>query len=396
MSGTMYKTFDVAVIGAGSIGSSVAYFNAKKGAQVVLIDAGDIAQSTSSRSDGNVLVCDKQPGFDAIFAKASQDMFPELSRELDYDLEWKQKGSLFLTETEEEFEIASKFCRDMKECGISMRMMDQKEIQDDEPLLAKDIYGGLETISDGSVYPIGLAYGLALGAEKKGAILSLHNRVTDIEKQEDAFRIETENGTILARNVVDACGVWAPAIGAMVGLPIPIRPRQGQILVSEQTFQVARRKVHEFGYMLTKFQSGSYRRPVSERVEKHGVAFVFEPTASHNFLIGSSRAFAGEDISSEIEVMKAMAERAIRFFPVIADIKVIRSYSGLRPYTPDHMPIVSGTPVEGFYIAAGHEGDGIGLAPITGKVMADMIAGEAPFMDLSPLRYDRFFSKEER
>ena len=61
--------------------------------------------------------------------------------------------------------------------------------------------------------------------------------------------------------------------------------------------------------------------------------------------------------------MKAMAERAIRFFPVIADIKVIRSYSGLRPYTPDHMPIVSGTPVEGFYIAAGHEGDGIGLFP---------------------------------
>ena len=88
--------------------------------------------------------------------------------------------------------------------------------------------------------------------------------------------------------------------------------------------------------------------------------------------------------------MKAMAERAIRFFPVIADIKVIRSYSGLRPYTPDHMPIVSDTPVDGFYIAAGHEGDGIGLSPITGKVMADMIAGETSFMDLSPLRFDRF------
>lgn len=54
------------------------------------------------------------------------------------------------------------------------------------------------------------------------------------------------------------------------------------------------------------------------------------------------------------------------------------------------MPIVSGTPVPGFYIAAGHEGDGIGLSPITGKVIADMIAGDEPFMDLSPLSYDRF------
>lgn len=163
----MGKAYDVAVIGAGAIGSSVAYFNAKKGASVVLIDAGDIAQSTSSRSDGNVLVCDKQPGFDALFAKASQDMFEGLSKELDYDFEWKQRGSLFLTETEEEFQMASEFCESMKKCGIPMRMMDQKEVQDDEPYLAKDVYGGLETMSDGSVYPIGLTYGMALGAEKR-------------------------------------------------------------------------------------------------------------------------------------------------------------------------------------------------------------------------------------
>ena len=140
--------------------------------------------------------------------------------------------------------------------------------------------------------------------------------------------------------------------------------------------------------MLTKFQSGTYQRPVSEKVERNGVAFVFEPTAAGNFLIGSSRKFAGEDIRSDIEVMEALAERAVRFFPVMKNIKVIRSYSGLRPYTPDHMPIISDTPVSGFYIAAGHEG--IGLSPITGKVMADMIAGKEPFMNLEPLSYKRF------
>lgn len=386
----MSQIYDVAVIGAGAIGTSCAYYNAKKGARVIVIDAGDIAESTSSRSDGNILVCDKQPGFDALFAKASQDMFPGLEDELDYKIEWKQKGSLYLTETEEEFEIASQFCSDMNKCKIQMRMLDHKEVLEDEPYLARDLYGGLETISDGSVYPIGLAYGMALAAERLGAALSLHNPVQNVRQEGNYFTIECTEGTVLAKNVIDACGVRAPVIGKMVGLDIPIEARQGQILVSEQTFQVARRKVHEFGYMLTKFQSGEYERPVSERIKRNEVAFVFEPTASNNFLIGSSRSFVGEDIRSDIDVMQALAERAIRFFPVIAGIKVIRSYSGLRPFTPDHMPIVSDTPVKGFYIAAGHEGDGIGLSPITGKSMAEIIAGEQTFMDLSPLSYKRF------
>lgn len=389
----MKQMYDVAVIGAGAIGSSVAYYNTKKGANVILIDAGDIAESTSSRSDGNILVCDKQPGFDAKYAKASQDMFPRLEKELGYDIEWKQKGSLYLMETEEEFEIASKFCDDMNKDGIQMRMLDHKEILEDEPYLANDLYGGLETISDGSVYSVGLVYGFALAAEGNGATLSLHNAVIDIKKEENFFIIKSENGEIYAKNIVNACGVRAPYIGEMVGLTIPIKARQGQILVSEQTFQVARRKVHEFGYMLTKFQTSNYKRVVSERVKRNEVAFVFEPTASNNFLIGSSRSFVGENISSEIDVMQALAERAIRFFPVIADIKVIRAYSGLRPFTPDHMPIVSDTPVSGFYIAAGHEGDGIGLSPITGKVMADIIAKEETFMDLTPLSYGRFIDK---
>ena len=148
-----------------------------------------------------------------------------------------------------------------------------------------------------------------------GAVLSLHNRVRGIRRDGDAFILDTQNGEIAAKNIVDACGVWSPVIGQMVGLTIPIQARQGQILVSEQTFQVARRKVHEFGYMSTKFQSDGYQRPVSERVEKYGVAFVFEPTASNNFLIGSSRTFAGEDTRSSIEVMKAMAERVHPVLP---------------------------------------------------------------------------------
>ncbi|MCI1721902.1 MAG: FAD-binding oxidoreductase [Lachnospiraceae bacterium] len=389
----MIKSADVVVIGSGVIGASVAYFNAKSGAKVILIDRGDMAEGTSSKSDGNILVCDKMPGFDAKFAKASQDMFGPLSKELDFDIQWHQRGSLYIVEDEEQYEIAAKFCKDMVACGLPMRMMDKYEIHQDERYLADDLYGGLETACDGSLYPIGLCYGYALGAKKMGAELLFHNPVTGIDRDGNGFLVHSEQCDVAAKYVVDCAGVWSPVIGRMVGLEIPIQARQGQILVSEQTFRVARRKVHEFGYMLTKFGSSNYKRKVSERVERNGVAFVFEPTASNNFLIGSSRSFVGEDISNDIEVMQALAERAIRFFPVIRNIKVIRGYSGLRPFTPDHLPIVSDTPVPGFYIAAGHEGDGIGLSAITGKSIADMIAGRPTFMDLSPVSYNRFLKQ---
>ena len=160
----MSRVYDTAVIGAGVIGAAVSYYTALDGADVIVIDKGDIAEGTSSKSDGNVLVCDKMPGFDSMLAKMSQDMYPQLEKELDYPIEWRRKGSLYLCETQEELEIARDYCSRMAAQGIPMRMMDQKDIQADEPYLAKDLPGGIETACDGSLYPIGLSYGNALTA----------------------------------------------------------------------------------------------------------------------------------------------------------------------------------------------------------------------------------------
>jgi len=121
-----------------------------------------------------------------------------------------------------------------------------------------------------------------------------------------------------------------------------------------------------------------------------GIAFIFEPTLSDNFLIGSSRAFVGFYTQVSIEVMKGLAERAIRFFPILKDIHVIRAYAGLRPYVEDHLPIISKVDeVPGFYIAAGHEGDGIGLSQITGKLISQIIIGEETTLPIDNLSINR-------
>jgi sarcosine oxidase subunit beta len=386
------RSADVVVIGGGVVGTAIAYFLARKNIDVILVEKGAITAGTSGRCEGDVLVCDKTPGFDSRLTRLSQDLFPQIANELDDDIGWTQKGSLLAIENEAEMEAAKTLCAQLAAEGLPVRILDKYEVHEDEPYLAPDIVGGMETDCDGSLNPMALAYGLVNGVKKLGAKVLTHRAVTGIglDANGGVERVVTESEEILAKRVVNAAGVWAAEIGKLVGLDIPIKPRQGQMLVAEHTFPVARRKVMEFGYMMAKFDSEGYVRQVTPDMKKYGVALVFEPTEAQNFLIGSSRRFVGMDTSCHIDVLRALAQRAIRFFPVIKDIKVIRSYAGLRPFTPDHLPIISETEVPGFYVAAGHEGDGIGLSLITGKLISQMICDEAPEIPIEALKLSRF------
>jgi D-hydroxyproline dehydrogenase subunit beta len=104
---------------------------------------------------------------------------------------------------------------------------------------------------------------------------------------------------------------------------------------------------------------------------------VVESTRSGTLLLGSSRELVGYDRGVSLKVAAAITARAMRFFPCLAGLRAIRSYAGLRPFSPDHLPIIG--PVagaEGLYVATGHEGAGIGLAPATGRMIAQWVAGQ--------------------
>src|SRR5699024_10921507 len=159
---------------------------------------------------------------------------------------------------------------------------------------------------------------------------------------------------VRAQKVVNAAGVWAPFIGEMVDIDIPIVPRKGHILVASREKPVMFRNMMEFGYLMNKF---GRERIADERTSTHGVATGMERDESTYFVLGSIRQFVGYDSSIDIQVVQTIDKRAVRFFPKMDDFKIIRSYTGLRPFTKDHLPIVSAVEeVPGFYIAAGHEG----------------------------------------
>lgn len=391
----MKQHCDVLIIGGGIIGSAIAYYVSKCGREVTLLERGELASGTSSRCDGNILAIDKDPGFDSQMSLESQKLVDQLAKELRYSFEYRAPGSILVCESEEEMIAAEKWVKQQKDVGLPFRMLDRQDIRQESPYFADDLLGGLECATDSTVNPYLLSFSLLDEAKRQGTDVHLHTEVRSIRKDgTGVFVVETNKGTFTANKVVNAAGVWSPIIGEMLDVKIPIQPRKGHIIVASRQEPVGMRKVMEFGYLISKFGG---KRHVDEETEKYGVALVFEPTESQNFLIGSSRQFVGFQTKVDTSVIKCIAKRAIRFYPKMADMLLIRTYAGLRPWTADHLPIISHVEeVPGFYIAAGHEGDGISLAAITGKLIAEMIEEKKTTVPIESLSHNRFRERVER
>lgn len=385
------KSYEVAVIGGGIVGSAVAYYIAESGLDCILIEKDDIASGTSSKCDGNVTIVDKDPGFDSQMSLVSQELLTDLHGKLEIPFEYRAHGSILVCDNDDEMQAATDWVKTQNEQGLKFNVLDQKDIRNESPYFAEDIPGGLECETDSLINPYLFCYSLIDKAKRNfGLAVKTHAAVTNIRREAAGdFTIETVNGEVRAQKIVNAAGVWAPFIGKMVGLEIPIVPRKGHIIVGSREKPVMMRNMMEFGYLMNKFER---ERIADERTATHGVATVLEPTESQNFLLGSSRQFVGYDSSIDIQVVETIARRALRFFPKMHDFKIIRSYTGFRPFTEDHLPIVSSVEeVPGFYIAAGHEGDGISLATGTGKLMEEIINEKSEtIIPTAPLRYDRF------
>lgn len=383
---------DAIVIGGGVIGTSVLYYLAVNGVKGTLLETKELASGSSGKCDGNIQCGDAKPGTDLEFVRLGQKLFPQVAAQLQMDIQWKKETSLMVFETEEELEAGKKFVKEQQDKGQEIRYLDQKELLECEPKLARDLPGGCQFKNDGRVNPMLLTIGLANEARRLGASVKEGGEVIGIERdlQSGLYTVKTKTDEYVSPIVINAAGVWAPKIGDFLGIHIPIIPRQGQVLVTEAEESLSSQSVTEFGYLMTKYGNEKYKRRVTSDMEKFGVAMVVEPTEAGNYLIGSSRQFCGFDVKTNARVVKALAQRAMRFFPEIQNMSIIRTYAGLRPYTKDQRAIISETDLKGFYVAAGHEGGGITQSLITGKLMSEILLGQKTCIDPVPFSLSRF------
>ena len=255
-----------------------------------------------------------------------------------------------------------------------------------EPSLSEGIRGCTYSPLDGQVNPIALALAFLRGAEEKGARIFPHTGVKGFSLQSDRIvNVTTAAGTIETRTVVNAAGVHAPEIGRMLGVEIPIKPRRGQLVVTEACAPLLRRGLLSAKYLAAKYNPGL--------AETGQLGVSLEQTKTGGFLLGSTREFVGFDRRTTGSALQRIAVQTSKILPALRDLRVIRAFAGLRPSTPDGLPILGPVPhVQGLFMAAGHEGDGIALSPITGQIIAEWIAEGSPSMDVSPFNAERFFT----
>lgn len=380
---------DVLVIGAGIIGCSIAYHLARRKLHVVLLERGDIASGSSGACDGLVFLQSKKPGIHLELAMESRRRFDKLAQELPTPIEYKKTGGMVVVETEDEMAAMERYVKSQQQIGLDVQLLTADQASRLESQLAGNLLGAAYSPLDGQVNPIALTLGFALGAKDLGARLITGSSVFGIETIANRVSaVETDAGRIETDVVVNAAGAYAPEIGNLLDVAIPIQPRRGQIIVTESCPPLINHCMISAKYIAAKYNP--------EIAHGSGEGISIEQTENGNLLLGSTREFVGYDKRTTISAIQRIAAKTAMVIPALERMNVIRAFAGLRPYTPDGLPILG--PVEGisgFFMAAGHEGDGIALSPITGELIAQMIATGRSDFPLQAFHLSRFDTQGE-
>jgi D-hydroxyproline dehydrogenase subunit beta len=408
---------DVVVVGAGIVGAAVARELAVRGVQVTLLDRGAVSSGTTGLGEGNVLCSDKDAGPELELARAGLALYGELEARLGDEARIRRKGALIVHTDDATWAAEPERLRAMAIAGA--RLVGADEVREREPELTGNVHGASLFPEDLQCDPRAIARALAREAAQAGATIREGCAVEAIAVGGDnephvgggdeprvggAVKPRLGRGDepvvrpgtagrgvtvlvagderIAARAVVIAAGPWSAPLAASAGLRLPLEPRKGQLVrLAAPAPDLVRHKVVDAAYM----------RSVASTDAALQVSTVVETTFDGDVLVGSSRERRGFDTSVDPAVSEAMVERAARLFPRLNRLAPAAAWAGLRPWLPDNRPAIGPSEaVPGVWLATGHEGAGVALGPVTGRLIAQLYTGEPPLVDPAPFQPDRF------
>ncbi|PHR72093.1 MAG: FAD-dependent oxidoreductase [Arcobacter sp.] len=389
----MKKNKKIVIVGGGIIGASIAWHLCKKGYQPTIIEKNFVLDKGSSGAcEGLMFLQSKKPGIHLNMAMKSIDLFEAIQKDLDIDIEFERKGGIVLIHSKREMEILDTYIAKQKASGADIEMLDAKTVKEMVPEVAYDIKGGSFSKNDAIVNPLNLTHGFLQACIKMGAVLHQNCKITAIDTKGGVVRVvKTTKGDFQADLVINAAGAYGANIAKMVGLDVPLEPRKGEILVT-----TAKRKILNYPLLSATYIAAKYDPEIAAK----GTGFAIEQVPNGNILIGSTREFVGFNRDSTIKALQSITASIAHTLPGLGNLNIIRDFAGLRPYTPDGLPLIGEhEKVKGFFFACGHEGDGITLCAITGKVVSEMINEEEVEFDMShfhPARFDKKGKKNDK
>jgi D-hydroxyproline dehydrogenase subunit beta len=334
-----------------------------------VVVAEGICQGATAAGMGHLVVMDDSPAQFAL-TRSGVDLWHVLAPALPTNAEFDPCGTLWLAADDEQFAIAGRRCEYYRAKGVRARLIGPMELMDLEPQLTGDLAGALLVPGDAVVYqPVATRFLLAC-AERDGARLE-RGEVTAVEADGVSLR---DGRRLDARRVVLAGGVRSSSLLAGLG----VRPRKGHLIITDRYPGFVRHQLVELGYLASAHGGAD-----------ESVAFNVQPRRNGQLLIGSSRQFDIDDPAVEPRVLDRMVRLAERYLPDITRLNALRCWTGFRPATADHLPLIGRAP-NGVWCATGHEGLGITTAPATARLLVELMRGETPHIAPEPFAADRF------
>jgi hydrogen cyanide synthase HcnC len=391
---------DVVVVGGGVIGCATAYYAARRGLRVTLVDQPKPGRATSASAGGLWPIGESAglgcgvilyktllakgdvaegPGPEQLpktfidFAMQSNGMFPQLAEELrldaGMDIELEATSLLFLMYDESDVTFARALVDTFPGGREAIDWLSPDEVAAAEPALTRELCGALRFRGDDQVNPYKTADALRAGAVRHGARLLTHTEVTGIEVADGrVVAVRTAAERLPTGIVVNAAGAWAREVGQMVGLDVPVRPIRGQIVCTTA--------------LPPTFTACLSTTDCYLAQKHHG-----------EIIIGSTTEDVGFDSGVTPNAIQTLCAGAVRAVPGLAEINVKRVWSGLRPGSPDELPVLGSVEgLLGYLNACGHFRTGIVTAPLTGSMLAGLMMGEKPSYPVEPFLLSRFKS----
>jgi len=360
--------FDVGIIGGGVVGCAIAYNLARLGEKdVVVFEKQYPGAGSTGRCGAGVR---QQWGLEmnCRLARGSVKIFEQLSSELGVDIEFRQGGYLVLAHTEKQLEQFERNVSLQNSLGIPSRVITVEEALEIVPYLNPEVFiAATFCPTDGHANPLLTNYAYAKAAERLGVKIMKFTEVTGVERLNGVFRLRTNRGDFEVGCLVNAAGGYSKPVAAMVGVDLPTYSERHQILVTAPVPRM-------FDCMVISFTSGIYVQQVPHGSFVLGIAEDEEP---------------GYNTNSSWQFLEHVAREVTSILPVFGELSVVRQWAGLYNKTPDSQPIL-GEVLPGFFVAVGFSGHGFMIAPKTAEIMAKLILGIKPDIDISPLSLDRF------
>jgi glycine/D-amino acid oxidase-like deaminating enzyme len=359
-------TYDVAIVGAGIVGAACAYTCVGEGMRVAVVDRDVIGGGATGAGMGHIVVMDDSEAQFAL-TRYSQQLWQQLRTELAADVEYEQRGTIWVAADEEEMSEARRKQGYYTKRGVPAEILAPEILEGLEPNLRKGLAGGLLVPEDGVLYPPCAARFLMERAQAGGA--TFYSGCSALQIGKGAVRL-TNGDEFSAGVIVNAAGAWAAAL--MPGLKI--NNRKGHLAITDRYPRFVSHQLVELGYLKS-----------AHSLTSDSVAFNVQPRSTGQVLIGSSRQHGAEHKEVDTRILASMLQRAQEYMPGLAQMSTTRMWTGFRSATPDNLPLIGPWLEDStLYLATGHEGLGITTSLASARLLADQMTGKRPAIPIEP------------